>query len=58
MATDMRRVVVPGTTVILSGLLASQEKWVFDVYHLMGFKVLFSIRLYGWSTMCIKYCGT
>ena len=57
MAADMRSVAVPGTRVILSGLLVSQEKWVFDMYHLMGFKVLFMIRLYGWSTICLKYYG-
>jgi ribosomal protein L11 methyltransferase len=58
MATDMRNVVIPGTQVVLSGLLTSQEKWVLDIYHLIGFKVLFIIRMYGWSTMCIKYFGT
>ncbi|MBN9565857.1 MAG: 50S ribosomal protein L11 methyltransferase [Alphaproteobacteria bacterium] len=57
MALDMHNVVRVGTKVVLSGVLTSQEKWVLDMYRLIGFKTLFIFRMYGWSTMCVKYCG-
>lgn len=54
LAPTVRRHLVPGGTVILSGLLTEQEPAVRNAYRAAGFTLVGSIRLPGWPTLIMR----
>jgi len=53
LAPDIARVVAPGGTVILSGLLAEQEAMVTDAYRAQGLAVVERTPLEAWMTLTL-----
>lgn len=53
LAPDIARVVAPGGTVILSGLLAEQEAMVTDAYRAQGLTVVERTPLDAWMTLTL-----
>jgi ribosomal protein L11 methyltransferase len=53
LAKDIRRVVVPTGTVVLSGLLTGQAPQVIAAYRAAGFALVAHTRLAGWSTLVL-----
>ena len=54
MAGDLGEVVVPGGTLLLSGLLARQEPDVLAAFHEAGFLHRFTVVLGVWSTLVVR----
>ncbi|GAB4391183.1 MAG: 50S ribosomal protein L11 methyltransferase [Kiloniellaceae bacterium] len=54
MARDVKRHLVPGGTVILSGLLTTQERQVTARYRAAGLTLVKRYRLGEWSTLVLK----
>jgi ribosomal protein L11 methyltransferase len=54
LAQDIKRALVPGGTVILSGLLRTQERMVKAAYLSRGFKVVNRIHRDAWATLVLQ----
>lgn len=54
LAQDIKRALVPGGTVILSGLLRTQERMVKAAYLSRGFKVVSRIHRDAWATLVLQ----
>lgn len=54
LAQDIKRALVPGGTVILSGLLRTQERMVKAAYLSRGFKVKTRIHRDAWATLVLQ----
>jgi len=54
LAQDIKRALVPGGTVILSGLLRTQERMVKAAYLSRGFKVVTRIHRDAWATLVLQ----
>lgn len=54
LAQDIKRALVPGGTVILSGLLRTQERMVKAAYLSRGFKVRSRIHRDAWATLVLQ----
>ncbi|MEH0197836.1 50S ribosomal protein L11 methyltransferase [Caulobacter sp. CCNWLY153] len=54
LAQDIKRALVPGGTVILSGLLRTQERMVKAAYLSRGFKVVSCIHRDAWATLVLQ----
>ncbi|MDI1363507.1 MAG: 50S ribosomal protein L11 methyltransferase [bacterium] len=54
LAQDIKRALVPGGTVILSGLLRTQERMVKAAYLSRGFKVVRRIHRDAWATLVLQ----
>ncbi|ADG09939.1 50S ribosomal protein L11 methyltransferase [Caulobacter segnis] len=54
LAQDIKRALVPGGTVILSGLLRTQERMVKAAYLSRGFKVKSRIHRDAWATLVLQ----
>jgi ribosomal protein L11 methyltransferase len=54
MAQDVARHLAPGGSVILSGLLTSQERQVIARYRAAGLTLCHRYRLAEWSTLVLK----
>ena len=54
LAQDIKRALVPGGTVILSGLLRTQERMVKAAYLSRGFKVVTRIQRDAWATLVLQ----
>jgi ribosomal protein L11 methyltransferase len=53
LAQDIKQALVPGGTVILSGLLRTQERFVKAAYLSRGFKVVRRIHRDAWATLVL-----
>jgi ribosomal protein L11 methyltransferase len=53
MAADLRKKLAPRGIVVLSGLLASQERMILAAHRMQGLKLLFRIRKNGWNTLVL-----
>ena len=54
LAQDIKRALVPGGTVILSGLLRTQERMVKAAYLSRGFKIVSRIHRDAWATLVLQ----
>lgn len=54
LAQDIKRALAPGGTVILSGLLRTQERMVKAAYLSRGFKVVTRIHRDAWATLVLQ----
>jgi ribosomal protein L11 methyltransferase len=54
LAQEIKRALVPGGTVILSGLLRTQERMVKAAYLSRGFKVVSRIHRDAWATLVLQ----
>ncbi len=54
LAQDIKRALVPGGTVVLSGLLRTQERMVKAAYLSRGFKVVNRIHRDAWATLVLQ----
>lgn len=54
LAPDMRRTVVQGGTLVLSGLLIHQAPQVIAAYRTAGFHLLRHDRMSGWATLTLR----
>jgi ribosomal protein L11 methyltransferase len=54
----MARLLAPGSTVILSGLLHPQANAVLAAYRAQGLFLVRRIRLDEWTTLVLSYRGT
>jgi ribosomal protein L11 methyltransferase len=54
LAQDIKQALVPGGTVILSGLLRTQERMVKAAYLSRGFKVVSRIHRDAWATLVLQ----
>jgi ribosomal protein L11 methyltransferase len=54
MAKPLSRLLMPGGTIILSGLLEGQESMVGNAYHTQGLRLVQRYRLTPWSTLVMK----
>ncbi len=54
LAQDIKRALVPGGTVILSGLLRTQERMVKAAYLSRGFKIVTRIHRDAWATLVLQ----
>lgn len=54
LASDLWRVAAPGCVVILSGLLARQDRWVVNAYRRGGFHLVERIRRGDWHSLVMR----
>ncbi len=54
LAVNMKHQLAPGGTVVLSGLLATQEQLVLNAYLAQGFRLKFRVPLEEWMTLVLK----